>query len=70
MSTTTQLPCGPAPPEVVYTNIPTTLASVQAYAKGHGYAFHIRDTRPKKVIFACDCGGKYQSKGKKNDLHK
>ncbi|RFU34331.1 hypothetical protein B7463_g2029, partial [Scytalidium lignicola] len=62
-------PCGPAPPEALYTDLPTLFASIQAFARKNGYAFFIRRKLPKRVVYMCDRSGNYQSKGKKDSVH-
>ena len=56
--------CGPPPSAAVYPDIPTAFAAVQAHAKAHGYAFYKRDTRPTKIIYACDKAEQAESKAK------
>ena len=54
---------------VVYDDIPTAFTALQAHAKAHRYAFYKRDTRPTKVIYACDRSGKAESKAKDLNIH-
>ena len=61
--------CGPPPSAAVYPDIPTAFAAVQAHAKAHGYAFYKRDTRPTKIIYACDRAGQAESKAKTFVIH-
>ena len=66
--------CGPPPPTAVYPDPRTAFTAIQAHAKGHGYAVMIRDTHPNKtnptkIIYACDRGGKAQSRPKNPNIH-
>jgi hypothetical protein len=45
-------PCGPAPPQATYKDIPEAFAAIQAHAKANGYAFFKRSTTPKRVILS------------------
>jgi hypothetical protein len=66
----TILACGPAPPAASYTDLTTGVSAIQAHAKANGYAFFRRDKKAKRVVYACDRAGNYQSKGKNPDTHK
>ena len=57
------------PPEAVYPDVNTAIASIQEHAKAHGYAFYVYNTRPHRVVLACDRAGKYNSKGKDPNTH-
>jgi len=50
--------CGPPPPEAVYTDIDSAVAAIQAHAQCNGYALFKRDTKPKRIVYACDRYGK------------
>jgi hypothetical protein len=43
--------------------------AIQAYAEQHGYLVFKRDTRPNKLVYACDRAGKYDPKGKNSAVH-
>jgi hypothetical protein len=58
-----------APPEAVYPDINTALASIQVHAKDYGYAFCRYSTKSNRLVFACDRSGKYNSKGKDPNTH-
>jgi hypothetical protein len=58
------------PPEAIYPDPNTALTAVQLHAKQHGYALRTRDSKASRVIFACDRGGQYDSKGKDSNTHK
>lgn len=57
------------PPEAVYPNVATAFTTIQAHAKGCGYALFQRDKRANKVIYMCDRAGKYDPKGKDPNTH-
>jgi hypothetical protein len=57
------------PPEAIYPDQNTALTAVQLHAKQHGYAFKIHDKKAFRVVFACDRGGQYDSKGKDSKIH-
>jgi hypothetical protein len=57
------------PPEAVYPDTPTALASIQLHAKAEGYAFFQRDKKASRVLYTCDRAGKYNSKGKGTNTH-
>jgi hypothetical protein len=56
------------PPEAIYPDPNTALTAVQLHAKQHGYAFKIHDKKASRVVFACDRGGQYDSKGKDSKI--
>jgi hypothetical protein len=58
-----------APPEAIYPDINTATASIQVHTKEHGYAFCQYNTRSNRLVFTCDCAGKYDSKGKDPNTH-
>jgi hypothetical protein len=59
-----------APPEAVYPDVNSAIASIQEHAKAHGYAFCVYNTRPHRVVLlACDRARKYSSKGKDPNTH-
>ncbi|CZT48203.1 uncharacterized protein RSE6_08869 [Rhynchosporium secalis] len=62
------IPCGPAPPIAIYSDIPTGFTAIQAYARAHGYTLRQRDIRLFRALFVCDCAGKYDPKGKQLDV--
>jgi hypothetical protein len=53
-----------APTEAIYPDIYTAFTSIQAHAKEHGYS-----RRASRVVFACDCAGKFDSKCKDPNSH-
>jgi hypothetical protein len=57
------------PPEAVYPDVNSAIASIQEHAKAHGYAFYVYNTRPHRVVLACDYAKKYSSKGKDPNTH-
>jgi hypothetical protein len=57
------------PPEAIYPDPNAALAAVQLHAKQHGYALNKRSSKATRVIFACDRGGQYDSKGKDLRMH-
>jgi len=59
----------PPPPEAVYTDLPTAIASIQAHAKANGYALYKRDTKPKRVVMTCDRFGKVEATREANTVH-
>ena len=61
--------CGPPPLAAVYTDLPTAVTAIQDHAKANGYALFIRNSKPKRVIYACDRYGKPQSKPKNPAIH-
>ena len=38
-------PCGPPPPEAVYTDLNTAVAAIQSHAQQNGYALFKRDAK-------------------------
>jgi len=52
------------PPEAIYPDPYTAQVAIQLHAKQHGYAFFRISSKPSRVLFACDRGRKYDSKGK------
>ena len=57
------------PPEAIYADPNTALTAVQLHAKQQGYAFKIHDKKASRVVFTCDRGGQYDSKGKNLKMH-
>jgi hypothetical protein len=57
------------PPEAIYPDPNVALTAVQLHAKQDGYAFKIHDKKAFRVVFACDRGGQYDSKGKNSKIH-
>jgi hypothetical protein len=57
------------PPEAVYPDIDTAFTVIQVHAKAHGYALFQRDKKASRVLYACDCAGKYNPKGKSSNVH-
>jgi hypothetical protein len=57
------------PPEAVYPDPNTALTAIQLHAKQHGYALNKRSSKDTRVIFACDRGGQYDSRGKDLRAH-
>jgi hypothetical protein len=53
-----------APPEAVYPDVNTAIASIQEHAKAHGYAFYVYNTRPHRVVLACDRAGSTAQRAK------
>ena len=53
-----------APPEDIYPDVDTAFESIQAHAKGEGYAFRRHQTKPTRRVFVCDRAGKYDPRGK------
>jgi hypothetical protein len=53
-----------APPEAIYDNVDSAFTEIQAHTKEHGYVFCRYQMRSNRRVFACDCAGKYDSKGK------
>jgi hypothetical protein len=47
------------PPIALYPDLDTAFKTIQAHAKGAGYAFRKLDKKPSRAIFACDRGGNY-----------
>ncbi|CZT46704.1 uncharacterized protein RSE6_07178 [Rhynchosporium secalis] len=62
------IPCGLAPPIVIYSDIPTGFTAIQAHARAHGYALRQRNIRLFRALFVCDRAGKYDPKGKQLDV--
>ena len=62
-------PCGPALPEAYFTDLTLLYMSIQAFTRENGYAFTVRDKQANRVVYMCDRGGSYQSKGKKPEVH-
>jgi hypothetical protein len=58
-----------APPEAVYPDVNTAIASIQEHVKVHGYVFYVYSTRPHRVVLACDRTRKYNLKGKDPNIH-
>jgi hypothetical protein len=58
------------PPEALYPDRDTAFKAVQLHAKEHGYAVLKRDTKPLRLLLACDRAGQYQSKGKDPGIYK
>ena len=58
-----------APPEAIYTDIPTLVAAIQAHASSNGYAFCTRSTQPHRILYTCDREGQYNPKGKTPSVH-
>jgi hypothetical protein len=56
-------------PPAIFPDLATGFEAIQAYAKQHGYALFKRDTRPNKVVYACDRAGKYDPKGKNSTIY-
>jgi hypothetical protein len=69
MASKPSVPCGPAPPEAVYTDLSTLFTAIQAHARDNGYAFRVRSSKPHRVLYDCDRAGSYDSKGKKATVH-
>ncbi|RFU28615.1 hypothetical protein B7463_g7728, partial [Scytalidium lignicola] len=61
--------CGPAPPEDLYPDLEALQTSIQAWAYDNGYAFTRHDNKLYRVIYTCARAGRYQSKGKKFEVH-
>ncbi|CZT53443.1 uncharacterized protein RSE6_15012 [Rhynchosporium secalis] len=60
---------GPAPSPAIYSDITTGFATCQAHAKANRYAFKRQDRTQFRIVFTCDRAGKYNSRGKKPDIH-
>jgi hypothetical protein len=61
--------CGPPPPVAVYTDLSTAITTIQGHAKANGYALFKRDSKPRRIVYACDRYGKPQTSGKKPNIH-
>jgi len=61
--------CGPPPTAAIYTDLSTAVAAIQAHAKCNGYALFKRDSRPLRVVYACDRYSKPQARAKNPDIH-
>jgi hypothetical protein len=57
------------PPKAIYSDPNTALTAVQLHAKQHGYTFKIHNKKASRVVFTCDRGGQYSSKGKDSKTH-
>ena len=60
---------GPPPPAAVYTDLPTTVTTIQDYTKANRYTLFIRNSKPKYVIYAYDRYSKPQSKPKNPTIY-
>jgi hypothetical protein len=58
-----------APPEAVYPDIDSAFGEIQAHTREHGYTLFRYYRKPSRVVFACDCAGKYDSRGKDPNTH-
>ena len=58
-----------APPEAVYPDVDTAFTAIQAHAKENGYAFCRYSRKASRVVFTCNCAGKYNLKGKDPNTH-
>ena len=45
---------GPPPPEAVYTDINTTITTIQGYAKRNSYALSKRDSTLRRIVYVYD----------------
>ncbi|RFU34438.1 hypothetical protein B7463_g1941, partial [Scytalidium lignicola] len=62
-------PCGLAPPEDLYPDLPSLYTSIQAFACVNGYAFATRTTNAKRVLYTCDRAGSYRPTGRRSEAH-
>jgi hypothetical protein len=58
-----------APPEDIYPDVKTAFDSIQAHAKGEGYAFKRHQNKPTRRVFTCDRAGDYDPRGKGPNTH-
>jgi hypothetical protein len=56
-------------PEAVYLDVNTAIASIQEHTKAHDYVFYVYNTRPHRVVLACNRTRKYNLKGKDPNTH-
>ena len=58
-----------APPEAIYPTNAALFIAIQAHGRDNGYAIRVWSGKPNRVLYDCDRSGKYDSKGKKPDMH-
>ena len=64
MDPITPTPYSPTPSEVVYTDLSTAVATIQAHAKANRYTLFQRDAQPPhgaptQVVYTCDRARKH-----------
>ena len=57
------------PPEAVYPDTLGAFTQMQEHTKEHGYALYRYIKKGNRLVFVCDCAGKYDSRGKDPSTH-
>ena len=58
------------PPEAIYPTPEAAFTAIQAHTKHQGYTIKKHDKKATRIIFTCDCTGKYNPKCKDLAVYK
>jgi hypothetical protein len=65
----TPAPLAPPPDEAIYEDLQAVKAALQEHAGQHGHSITVGSSREQRAVYICSKGGKYNDKGKKEDVH-